>query len=250
MICILFLAGFFSLAKAQVSINKTNTPPHPSAMLDMSLSGNSGLGVLIPRITIGHATDNSRITNPADYLLVFSPSSGTTDFTGLNCWHQNHWKPYLSSGAAFDMLTSFHIAQTVLFVEQFEPEKIPHTSGSSGYTLHLDIIKFDSQRTYNPATYQYVIPEAGVYEITCGASIESSVAGTVSSELHIRKNNLVSLNHNFVSRTNSSYNPMVNTVTCIEELAKKDTIHCTLNFGNWGTENFTVKSAYMMITRY
>ncbi|MDR1982154.1 MAG: hypothetical protein LBQ39_11145 [Tannerellaceae bacterium] len=245
--CTLFLAGFFSLVKAQVSINKTNTPPHPSAILDMSLSGNSGLGVLIPKITIGHSTDKSQITNPANYLLVFSPSLGAA-YTGLNCWYQGNWNQYLSNGAAFDLLKSRHIAQNVLFVEQSAPETVHLTSKTYGDTLHFDKKTFDSQRAYNPATDQYVVPEDGIYELICSASIEGS-NGSVSGLFILEQNYYQPLNQNFVTQSNVSSGPVENIVTYMGNLNKGIGICCTIKpVGS--TQTVVVKSAYMIITRY
>jgi Chaperone of endosialidase/Head domain of trimeric autotransporter adhesin len=77
MLIILF-AGFSTTA--QVGISATNTPPNPSAMLDVS-STNKGL--LPPRMTTAQRT---AIASPADGLLVFDTNTQSYWYRRVSIW--------------------------------------------------------------------------------------------------------------------------------------------------------------------
>ncbi len=65
LILMAFLSQSFILAKAQVSITTTGTPPDPSSMLDVS---NSARGLLIPRLSL---SQRNSIPLPANALLIY-----------------------------------------------------------------------------------------------------------------------------------------------------------------------------------
>src|SRR5436190_1470551 len=64
----LFNNRSFGQAASGVSVNNTNTPAHPSAMLDVSSTSSPFMGMLIPRMT---TADRNSIANPATGLQVF-----------------------------------------------------------------------------------------------------------------------------------------------------------------------------------
>ncbi|MEP6676394.1 MAG: hypothetical protein ABJA78_14620 [Ferruginibacter sp.] len=70
---ILFLSFQILLitVSAQVGINTTNTPAHPSAMLDIS---SSDKGLLIPRTS---AASRTAIANPAKGLMIYDTNSNS-----------------------------------------------------------------------------------------------------------------------------------------------------------------------------
>jgi len=70
-----------NILKAQVSINTDNTPPHNSAMLDIS---STDKGVLIPRLTYA---EKIAISNPAPGLLVFQ----TDERAGFYYYNEGRW---------------------------------------------------------------------------------------------------------------------------------------------------------------
>lgn len=72
---------------AQVGIGTTN--PNASSSLEI-YSTNSG--VLIPRVALTSSTDNTTISNPAEYLMVFNTATTSTLTPGLVYWKDNSWK--------------------------------------------------------------------------------------------------------------------------------------------------------------
>ncbi len=78
-------------ARAQVSVNSDNLPPHPSAMLDVSSSLH---GLLAPRMT---ATQMAAIADPATGLLVFNTTDATIGQAmyrpGFHYWTGTSWRP-------------------------------------------------------------------------------------------------------------------------------------------------------------
>src|SRR5204863_8257603 len=78
--------GFSFFAYSQsggVSINNTNTPAHPSAMLDVSSTSAPYLGMLIPCMT---TANRNAIISPATGLMVFNTDCGVTEYYTGTCW--------------------------------------------------------------------------------------------------------------------------------------------------------------------
>jgi len=76
---LLFLVSTF--LNAQVSINTTNAPPDPSAMLDIS---SSDKGILIPRL---NEAQRNQLTNATTGLMVFQ----TDNVMGFYYWAGTQW---------------------------------------------------------------------------------------------------------------------------------------------------------------
>jgi hypothetical protein len=74
------LLFFITKINAQVGINATNTPPSPSAMLDVS-STNKGL--LPPRMS---TAQRNAIVSPADGLLVFDTNTQSYWYRRISTW--------------------------------------------------------------------------------------------------------------------------------------------------------------------
>ncbi|MCX7862113.1 MAG: hypothetical protein N2449_03900 [Bacteroidales bacterium] len=85
---IAFLYTFNNINFAQISINISGTNPDPSAGLDVSFTNR---GVLIPRIALTSATDNSTIPSPATSLLVYNLGTGGLSPAGYYYWNGSQW---------------------------------------------------------------------------------------------------------------------------------------------------------------
>src|SRR4051812_46940775 len=66
-----------------VSINKSNAPADPSAILDVSSASSPFLGVLIPRMS---TANRNSISNPAAGLQVFNTDCGVNEYYTGSCW--------------------------------------------------------------------------------------------------------------------------------------------------------------------
>src|SRR6185436_4536488 len=76
----------FHVAFAQsggVSINATNTPAHPSAMLDVSSTAAPYTGMLIPRMT---TANRNSIVSPATGLQIYNTDCGINEYYTGTCW--------------------------------------------------------------------------------------------------------------------------------------------------------------------
>jgi cysteine-rich repeat protein len=65
-----------------VAVNRDNTRPHPSSMLDVK---SNDKGILIPRLS---SSQRTAITNPAKGLLVFDTTTGSFWFYNGTIWKQ------------------------------------------------------------------------------------------------------------------------------------------------------------------
>src|SRR5436190_16821444 len=80
----LILLGFSSFSQTGgVSINKTNTPADPSAMLDVSSPSSPYMGMLIPRMT---TANRNAILSPATGLQIFNTDCGMNEYYTGTCW--------------------------------------------------------------------------------------------------------------------------------------------------------------------
>src|SRR5436190_11966489 len=66
-----------------VSINTTNSPAHPSAMLDVSSTSSPYLGMLIPRM---NTSNRNSITLPATGLMIYNTDCGINEYYTGTCW--------------------------------------------------------------------------------------------------------------------------------------------------------------------
>src|ERR1043165_8994481 len=85
-IFLIFSFAFSSFVFAQtggISINKTNTPADPSAMLDVSSSSSPYMGMLIPRMT---TANRNAILTPATGLQIFNTDCGVNEYYTGTCW--------------------------------------------------------------------------------------------------------------------------------------------------------------------
>jgi len=84
-VCLVFISlTVFS----QVAINSTGANPDASAGLDVSFTNK---GVLIPRIALTSATDNTTISSPATSLLVYNTGTGGLSPAGYYYWNGSQW---------------------------------------------------------------------------------------------------------------------------------------------------------------
>jgi hypothetical protein len=240
-------------AQAQVGIGKENTvgQPHPSAMLDMDMDTditNDRLGVLLPRIPLNDPTDRTSIPDPADYLLVFSPYTGTSSYIGLSYWHNDRWIRLLNQTELYDSISRYHIAQVILFADLSAPETNTHVTdpnNSKSYKLKLDNIIFDSQNAYNEQTREYHIPADGLYEIVCNVTL-SDVSQNLSMQTFIQLNDLNVVN-DLVSKTSAV---TVGSVVYIAELKKGDRVCGSVGIGQWNKDTYRVRDGSLLIIKY
>jgi hypothetical protein len=91
----IILLSFVASAFSQVAINTDGIAPDNSAMLDIK---SSNKGLLITRIALNSATDNSTIPDPANSLLIFNTaiagSGGDAVSPGFYYWDATiaRWK--------------------------------------------------------------------------------------------------------------------------------------------------------------
>ncbi len=92
---ILLIIGF-QWVLAQVSLNTDGSNPDPSAAFDVQFTNK---GVLIPRIALSGANDNSTIPSPATSLLIYNTSiagSGINAvYPGYYYWNGTKWVRFL-----------------------------------------------------------------------------------------------------------------------------------------------------------
>ncbi|MDR1644660.1 MAG: hypothetical protein LBS05_02375 [Tannerellaceae bacterium] len=242
------------LAGAQVTIGMDNIVHQPtsSAILDLN-PVNSGpkLGLLLPRIRIGNLFDRSIITNPANYLIVFSPYTEQTSQFGLNYWNVDRWYRVLNQSELFDSISTQRIAQIVLFAEQSSSETTSHNTDninvppSTPYTLPIDEVKFDSQNGYNKTTHEYVIPEDGFYEITCDVKIKLDNSGT-TVQTFILVNGTIKVN----DLVNAQATDVVGSVFYVVELDAGDKVKGAVGAGNWTNDKYKVMDSSLSIVKY
>ncbi|MDR1257850.1 MAG: hypothetical protein LBK65_01020 [Tannerellaceae bacterium] len=253
-VCILsiLVAGFSGVAEAQVSIG-TADKPHPSAMLDMTSPTGNRLGVLFPLIPLNNSTDRSVISSPADFLIIFSPYANGAPLPGLNYWYGNKWNHFLNQTELYDSISAKHVAQIVLFVEQITEETVFHSSrnpdGTAPYIFPLDNVVYDSQNGYNKTSKEYIIPDNGIYEITCNVVIipQTTGSGDYSMQTFVGvdgnsvTNDLVSFSA--VTRVNGS-------ATYTAVLNKGQRVYGAVGAGNWDTYKYRVVSSSLTIVKY
>jgi hypothetical protein len=84
-VCLVFISlTVFS----QIAVNSTGANPDASAGLDVSFTNK---GVLIPRIALTSATDNTTISSPATSLLVYNTGTGGLSPAGYYYWNGSQW---------------------------------------------------------------------------------------------------------------------------------------------------------------
>jgi hypothetical protein len=214
-------------------------------MLDMDITG-SHRGMLIPRIPLRDAADRTSIPNPADYLLVFSPYTETPSYMGLSYWHNNRWNRLLNQTELYDSISSYHIAQIVLFVNQSRPESETHVTDKNEkapYKLPLDNVIFDSQNAYNKTIWEYVIPEAGIYEIVCNVMLD--VIPGISMQTYVRINDSNAVNDLIRTLTLT-----VGSVVYIAKLEKGDRVYGAVGAGSWNKDTYKVVAGSLSILKY
>ncbi|WP_158963645.1 beta strand repeat-containing protein [Myroides fluvii] len=93
-VALLMMSGF---AFAQVGIGTAN--PNASALLDVEAKEGSYKGVLIPRIPLASATDNSTINgkNTPNSLLLFNTTDNSDLKPGYYYWFDNRWVRLIAS---------------------------------------------------------------------------------------------------------------------------------------------------------
>jgi hypothetical protein len=243
----------FSLAaglKAQVSMGK-NELPHPSAMLDMDVPVTDRVqGVLFPRIPLGSAADRTSIPSPDDYLLVFSSYTAPSSYVGLSYWHNSRWHRLLNQTDLFDSISAHYIAQIVLYASQTAPEGQSHVTDPANrkpYKLSIDKIVFDSQNSYKNNSREYVIPENGLYEIACSATL-SDVQQSPSMQTFICVDGVNVMN----DLVNNSPSTVSGTVVYIAFLNKGQHVYGAVGVGTWNnpSDSFRVTASSLTITKY
>jgi hypothetical protein len=240
-------------AQAQIGISKNDSigQPHPSAVLDMDMDvdiTNNRLGVLLPRIPLNGPTDRTSISNPADYLLVFSPYTKNSSYIGLSYWLNNRWNRLLNQTELFDSISRYHIAQVVLFANRTMPETHTHVTDVNNlnpYKLTYDGIIFDSQFAYNKQNDEYVIPENGLYEIVCNVTLHDvSIEESMQTIIMINGYSVVD---DLVNKTSAV---TVGSIVYVAELKKGDRVASAVGVGKWNTAKFRVAYGSLMIIKY
>ena len=87
-ILFIFLCFISVFAFSQVAINTSGDNPDASAGLDVSFTNK---GVLIPRVALTSATDNTTISSPATSLLVYNTGTGGLSPAGYYYWNGSQW---------------------------------------------------------------------------------------------------------------------------------------------------------------
>ncbi len=87
-ILFIFLCFISVFAFSQVAINISGDNPDASAGLDVSFTNK---GVLIPRVALTSATDNTTISSPATSLLVYNTGTGGLSPAGYYYWNGSQW---------------------------------------------------------------------------------------------------------------------------------------------------------------
>ncbi|MDR1555557.1 MAG: hypothetical protein LBS88_00825 [Tannerellaceae bacterium] len=247
---LLIIIAFPGAAEAQISIGSTNRQSASSAMLDMDTTiAGRHLGVLFPRIPLESPTDCTSISNPVDYLLVFSPYTANPSYAGLNYWFNKRWNRFLNQSELYDSISTRHIAQIVLFATQSNPETSPHLTDNNNkdpYKLRIDNVTFDSQNGYNKTNYEYIIQEDGLYEITCNVELAHNNTKRPSMQTFIQINDT-----NTVSDLVSDSPVIVfGSVLYVAELKKGIRVGGAVGLGSWNTDLFTVTHASLAIVKY
>jgi hypothetical protein len=257
---ILFALCVLNSVKAQVAISLYNTDatPDPSAMLDLDFFGNIKSGILIPRIPISLANNSNTISNPADYLLVFSPTEN--DFSGLNLWNSGKWDNLMDDRKMFNTISDANISQAALYAIQSSGETSDHVTDAKNvkpYLLPINTKIKDSQNGYNNSAnnYKYVIPVKGTYEVTCNSVITASNSAVgASSQTFVMKN--ADMVTNIVVNKTANSADIANTVSYTDSFEKGNEISCAVGFGVWNggekgdRDKFKVKSSWIKIVRY
>lgn len=84
----LFFLIFQNTNSQSVGINSDGSPPHNSAMLDVSANNR---GILIPSVALTGTTDVSTISSPALSLLVYNTATNTDITPGYYYWDGTKW---------------------------------------------------------------------------------------------------------------------------------------------------------------
>ena len=87
-ILFIFLCFISVFAFSQIAINTSGANPDASAGLDVSFTNK---GVLIPRVALTSATDNTTISSPATSLLVYNTGTGGLSPAGYYYWNGSQW---------------------------------------------------------------------------------------------------------------------------------------------------------------
>jgi hypothetical protein len=249
---LLIILGLSGKAQAQISISENpGRQPHPSAILDITNDATNGnyRGVLLPLIPLRNSTDRTSIPSPDDYLLVFSPYAAASSYAGLNYWHNNRWHRFLNQSELYGKISDAHIAQIVLFSQRNIPEDSEHSTdpaNSAPYKFSLDTIIFDSQSAFNKKEHLYVIPEDGLYEILCNATVAVSVTQVsvetfVMVDGKIRAKDLIA---------NISVPTVAGSVIYVTKLKKGQRVNGALGVGVWNSTKFKVIKASLTIVKY
>ena len=108
----IFLATFLS---AQVAVNTSGTPPHASAMLDVS-STNKGL--LVPNVSLTDVTTVTPIGSPATGLLVWNTNASVTGGSGVGFyfWDGSKWQSLLSDNTGWRLRGNSNTIPSIHFV--------------------------------------------------------------------------------------------------------------------------------------
>jgi hypothetical protein len=245
---LLIILSLSGKAKAQISIGK-DVSSHASAILDVNTLATGGKrGVLIPRIPIYNSTDRTAISAPDDYLLVFSPYTVASSFAGLSYWHNNRWNHLINQTDLYPMISSRHISQVILFAKFGTPETTPHVTDAGNaipYPLQFKLVVFDSQNAYKSATHEYIIPEDGLYEITCESMLQIS-SGETSMETFVTVNG-ASVVSDVLSKVKGV---TTGAVIYTANLKRGDRIGGAAGIGYWAGEKFMVIGGSLTIIKY
>ncbi len=89
---------------AQVAVNTTSSPANFSAMLDVS---STNKGILIPRVALTGALDNSTVPSPVVSLLIYNTANTGSGISaivpGFYYWSGSKWAPISSSAGSWSV---------------------------------------------------------------------------------------------------------------------------------------------------
>lgn len=174
---LLFLVFFFYLfnTQAQVAISPSPTPPAASAMLDVQ---STNKGILLPRIGLTSAIDNTTIPSPATSLMIFNTSnagSGANKVApGFYSWSGTRWQ------RVSNIIDTVAIATT----NGYALSQIPFANGFFSVTGIANQAIPDNDATgitHTIPIFNLLTPQ--IYEITIGVRIIHSFDADLSIHL-------------------------------------------------------------------
>ncbi|MDR6919563.1 MULTISPECIES: hypothetical protein [Chryseobacterium] len=249
---------FTLLSNAQVAITLSNIPdptPHASAVLDMDFPVNTNNGILLPKIPLKNTTDKDIITNPANYLLVYSNPNPALNSPskGLAYWDpgapvQPQWSTVANITNVSESLGIKGVIKTLAYARQNTPETTLHITGTSGgYKIKFETEYLDIMNAFNLSTHEYTISSPGVYSVKCLINITVGQAAA-SAQAFVIRNGAVMSSGSLVQTTGAGTSwPL--SISSYLNLAAGDKMACGAGYGSYGASTFKVNNAVLVISQ-